>query len=1051
MSNYIATTINDLLNYPEDVLRAVIKLLNVRYNPNTIKEYEIFKANYIELDVVNLWLFSLRYLSDEERDLLLKYGFLDLSTGMPTDKLYELEYLIMSVFGWDKWDYTTDPTVATKILKEKSCSCNFGKEDQLNGCVESCNATLSNYAKEDATSDNFDRDDATLSNFCNTEKLHSNFLKVIEYEDFWEKLAERIEALKKYTPYKKNTIGKYITQLKFLKEPQPKSQYIDMVCREYQISHQTVETHIKILKHPDIGWVEVFKGEYDKPYLKLTYKFYEDIRDLIDQYLPKKEISDSEDKDKTVEELRKHLKKLIEKHITPEGFEFDINEVDELEGIERVAGAYFRDKLLNEPYTAIEWIYKVYYEKYFTYKPININIVGLETLAGSRIITKVEDWGAFKDKLVVLRGDIAGIIKHKVRRDILLSYKCEDYDKNGEKRGCGYELKRLYRPLEGTADHKVKCPNCGREIKAVEPILKDVEGDEVKLEKDLTVILLQLRGSEELYKVYLPYTPEINNLRDVEIVGILKTNYKGEYYIEGLSINPQKTINFNYDAFVRKVKKEGYDNALDYIKDKVFYEIKRIYDKEGKNPTIDTLIETEILASAHIWWDSNRKGYLKPETIDALFIGSYGQGKSLTIEPLAKLHNTTEDTIRVDMPNIENLIGLITSRDNIKYFKKGLIPMNHNRPIIFEEFIDFILRLGNDIDLLKAGKTAGIWKREREGYNIPMIGVSPWIGIGNIKDIELMELWEIYHLKGVEEFKEALINYYTKKLLEQYEYNREDARKRAEKIVDNILGIYPELGGLSWLLTKILDFTLKNMRGMTDRIPLIYLLKPYTNEDWKEIKLHSYSVKKSRKDQNFIKYKELEAYECSLFINYIKNKDIEFNKEALVILWDIEEKLRELLRDNDLFKGYSDRLLNQIEYIAKAYAKLRFKEEVELEDVRDALKTWFKSILGVLLRIKAPEKVKELFKLVEGEEKDKVDEDEKELEEIDKLIEENKKIMELKGKILDYMLQNPEKEYTTIEISEVFKLSEDTADKILKELWKVGDVMKIGDGQWKPV
>lgn len=375
--------------------------------------------------------------------------------------------------------------------------------------------------------------------------------------------------------------------------------------------------------------------------------------------------------------------------------------------------------------------------------------------------------------------------------------------------------------------------------------------------------------------------------------------------------------------------------------------------------------------------------------------------------------------------------------------------MNHNRPIFIEEMMDFILRVGNDLDLLKSGKTSGIWKREREGYNIPMIGVSPWIGVGNIKDIDLMELWEIYHLKGFEEFKEAMINYFAKKLLKQHDYDRNEAEDRAKKIVNNILGANPQLNASEWLLSKILDFTLKNLRGMTDRIPLIYLLKPYTNEDWKEIKLHTYKVKRLREDNNFIKQKNLEAYECALFISYIKNKDIEFKEDALKTLWEVEEKLRDLLRDYGLFKGYSDRLFNQIEYMAKAYAKLKFKEYVDLEDVRDALKIWFKTILGVLLRIKAPDKVKEIFKLV-GEEIKETQQKDEELEEINKLIEESRKLSQLKREILNYMLQNP-KIYTTVEIAENFNISEDTARGILKELWKNGDVDNPESDQWRPL
>ncbi len=1056
-SNKLEYAIKEIETYPEEVLEVAIKLLNIRYDSNTAKELYEYNKNNTEI-LGNIWLFSLSKLSLEERQLLLKHGLWELGAELPTDKLYRLEDAISSILGWSFWEIH-DPKKIIPKLKEAHGSFHFGNGDKINHGTKNGNAILCHSDDNNA--------------------IHVHLDKVAEFEEFWMQLSNRIEILKKSTPYKKDSIGKYIKQLKFLIKPLPKDEYTKKVIEEFKISKTTVDNHLRLLKHNNVGWVEEYKGEYDIPYLKLTYKFYEDIKDILDEYLPKKAFQEAEAKSEFMEDLKKSLKKFIEERLTPEGFEFDINEVDNLKGKERIVGAYFRSELLNNPYEAIKKIYKVYCEKYFQFKPININIIGLETLRSRTIITKSEDWGEFKDKLCIFRGDIAGIIKHKVRRPILRIHKCLDLDKNGNNKGCNYEIIRLYEPIENSQDYKIKCPECGRDIKYSEPLFQDENGEPIKLERDLTIAIIQLKETDEVYRVYLPYTPEINNLRDVEIVGILKTNYKGEYYIEGLSINPQKTINFNYDAFVKKVKDAGYSNALDYIKDKVFYEVKAILDREGKNPTIDTLIELEILASSHICWDKNRDGHLKPETIDCLFIGGYGQGKSLTIEPLAKLHNTTEDMIRVDMPNIENLIGLVISRDNLKFYKKGIIPMNHNRPIFIEEFIDFVLRVGNDLDLLKAGKTSGIWKREREGYNIPMIGVSPWIGVGNIKDIDLMELWEIYHLKPFEEFKEAMINYYTKKLLKQHDYDRNEAEERAKKIVDNILGINPQLNAIEWLLSQILDFTLRNLRGMTDRIPLVYLLKPYTNEDWREIKLHTYKVKKLREDYNFIKQKNLEAYECALFVSYIKNRDIEFKEDALITLWEIEERLRDLLRDNGLMKGYSDRLFNQIEYMAKSYAKLKFKDCVELEDVRDALKIWFKTILGVLLRIKAPDKVKEIFELVEDKEEVEKLEQQKEYEikeieknierkfsipnielhkkrdgeigEIDKLVIERKKLSKLKREILNYMLKHPEKTYTTEEIATAFNISEDKAKRILKELANSWEVCNPEPDQWRPL
>jgi hypothetical protein len=1071
MANYVGDSINNLSNnlneelknaisvinqYPENVLEVAIKLLNIRYDPNTIKEFNEYNKNNTEI-LNNLWLFSLTKLALEERQLLLKYCFWELGAELPTDKLYALENAITSILGWKLWEIH-DPKEIIEKLRKAVTSSNLSNTQKINRNFNSNEVTGGYLSSNEVTGGYLSSNEVTGGYYedkeINNSYLSEGYKDLITRENISDELCNKIAELadKLKSGYKKFNFTDIPAIFRIIPiEGIRYNEFIDKATKLFNKSESSIEQYLKILKN-QLEWIDIRKNpdDYDRKYIYLTYKFYEDIKDIIDQYLPKKAYSESESKSQFMEELSKELKKLIEKHLTPEGFEFDINEVDNLKGKERIAGAYLRSELLNNPYEAIEKIYKVYYEKYFQYKPININIIGLETLRSRTIITKSEDWGEFKDKLCIFRGDLAGIIKHKVRRPILRLHKCLDLDKEGHNRGCGFELIRLYEPIERSQDYKIKCPECGREIKYSEPLFKDEEGEPVKLERDLTIAIIQLKETDEVYRVYLPYTPEINNMRDVEIVGILKTNHKGEYYIEGLSINPQKTINFNYDAFVKKVKDAGYDNALDYIKDKVFYEIKAILDKEGKNPTIDTLIEIEILASSHIYWDKNRDGHLKPETIDCLFIGSYGQGKSLTIEPLAKLHNTTEDMIRVDMPNIENLIGLVISRDNLKFYKKGIIPMNHNRPIFVEEMIDFILRVGNDIDLLKAGKTSGIWKREREGYNIPMIGISPWIGVGNIKDIDLMELWEIYHLKGFEELKEALKTYYIKKLLKKHDYDRTEAKEHAEKIVSNILGLNPQLDALNWLLSQILDFTLRNLRGMTDRIPLIYLLKPYTNEDWREIKLHTYKVKKLREDYNFIRQKNLEAYECSLFINYIKNRDIEFKEDALTTLWEIEERLRDLLRDNGLLKGYSDRLFNQIEYMAKAYAKLRFKNYVELEDVRDALKMWFKTILGVLLRIRAPNKVKELFKLVEEDAKETPQKDE-ELDEINKLIEESRRLSRLKREILNYMLQHPERTYTTVEIAEKFNISEETAERLLKELCNSGDLYNPEENLWRPL
>ena len=1072
--NKLEYAIKEIETYPEEVLEVAIKLLNIRYDSNTAKELYEYNKNNTEI-LGNIWLFSLSKLSLEERQLLLKYGLWELGAELPTDKLYRLEDAISSILGWSFWEIH-DPKKIIPKLKE-AVTIGYCCNSQIKNRNFNSNQVTGGYLSSNQVTGGYCEDKDV-----NVGYLSEGYKDIITREGISDELCNEIAKLanKLKSGYKKFNFTDISAIFKIIPiEGIKYNEFIDKATKVFNKSESSIEQYLKILKN-QLEWIDIRKNpeDYDRKYIYLTYKFYEDIKDILDEYLPKKAYSESESKSKFMEDLKKSLKKFIEERLTPEGFEFDINEVDRLKGKERIVGAYFRSELLNNPYEAIEMIYKVYCEKYFQFKPININIIGLETLRSRTIITKSEDWGAFKDKLCIFRGDIAGIIKHKVRRPILRIHKCLDLDKNGNNKGCNYEIIRLYEPIENSQDYKIKCPECGRDIKYSEPLFQDENGEPIKLERDLTIAIIQLKETDEVYRVYLPYTPEINNLRDVEIVGILKTNHKGEYYIEGLSINPQKTINFNYDAFVKKVKNAGYSNALDYIKDKVFYEVKAILDKEGKNPTIDTLIELEILASSHICWDKNRDGHLKPETIDCLFIGGYGQGKSLTIEPLAKLHNTTEDMIRVDMPNIENLIGLVISRDNLKFYKKGIIPMNHNRPIFIEEFIDFVLRVGNDLDLLKAGKTSGIWKREREGYNIPMIGVSPWIGVGNIKDIDLMELWEIYHLKPFEEFKEAMINYYTKKLLKQHDYDRNEAEERAKKIVDNILGINPQLNAIEWLLSQILDFTLRNLRGMTDRIPLVYLLKPYTNEDWREIKLHTYKVKKLREDYNFIKQKNLEAYECALFVSYIKNKDIEFKEDALITLWEIEEKLRDLLRDNGLMKGYSDRLFNQIEYMAKSYAKLKFKEYVDLEDVRDALKIWFKTILGVLLRIKAPDKVKEIFELVEDKEEVEKLEQQKEyeikeieknierkfsipnielhkkrdgeIEEIDKLVIERKKLSKLKREILNYMLQNL-KTYTTVEIAEKFNISEDTARGILKELWKNGDVDNPEPDQWRPL
>lgn len=578
-------TINEINQYPEDVLEVAIKLLNIRYDPNTIKELDEHNKNNTEI-LGNIWLFSLNKLPLKERQLLLKYGLWELGAELPTDKLYRLEDAITSILGWSFWEIHDPKEVVLKLVKAGEMLHQQNRDIKIGEIVG-----------EEFTALHQQNNDFTM-----LHQLLHNIQDNSMIEDLCNKIGERANTLKK--SYKNDDCkktAKIFTILTF--EGMRFDEFMNKAIEQLKIGEGTLKQHLKIYKQ--LEWIDIRKNpeDYDRKYIYLTYKFYEDIKDILDEYLPKKAFQEAEAKSEFMEDLKKSLKKFIEERLTPEGFEFDINEVDRLKGKERIVGAYFRSLLLNEPYEAIEMIYKVYYEKYFQFKPLEINIIGLETLRSRTIMTKAKDWGEFRNKLCVFRGDIAGIIHHRKSRPILRRYVCIDLDKNGNNKGCNCEVIRLYEPVENSQDYKIKCPECGRDIKYSESLFKDEDGEPIKLERDLTIAIIQLKETDEVYRVYLPYTPEINNLRDVEIVGILKTNHKGEYYIEGLSINPQKTINFNYDAFVRKVKNAGYSNALDYIKDRVFYEVKAILDKEGKNPTIDTLITLEILASSHIYWD----------------------------------------------------------------------------------------------------------------------------------------------------------------------------------------------------------------------------------------------------------------------------------------------------------------------------------------------------------------------------------------------------------------------------------------------------------------
>lgn len=109
-------TINEINQYPEDVLEVAIKLLNIRYDPNTIKELDEHNKNNTEI-LGNIWLFSLNKLPLKERQLLLKYGLWELGAELPTDKLYRLEDAITSILGWSFWEIHDPKEVVLKLVK----------------------------------------------------------------------------------------------------------------------------------------------------------------------------------------------------------------------------------------------------------------------------------------------------------------------------------------------------------------------------------------------------------------------------------------------------------------------------------------------------------------------------------------------------------------------------------------------------------------------------------------------------------------------------------------------------------------------------------------------------------------------------------------------------------------------------------------------------------------------------------------------------------------------------------------------------------------------
>jgi len=1026
-------------NYPEDVLKAVIKLLNVYYSKETLAEYNNLMENSIELGL-SYWLFSLSKLPLEDRQLLLKYGLWVEGQDAPTHKLYRLEYLIKLLLGWDEW-MCIDAGSCYQKLKEVVAVGSLGSRSQISGSSVSSNATTCYLENKDAT--------------VFYQLLHNNPNEDLVNE-ICEKIGERANQLKtEFKQFKKNncvSTAKIFTILTF--EGIPYSEFENRATKLLNKSSATIKHYLKIYKK--LEWIDIRSNpnDFDKKYIYLTYKFYEDIKDILDQYIPKKAFSEAESKSEFMEDLKKSLKKFIEDRLTYEGFEFDINEVDKLGDKDRIIGAYFRDLLLNKPYEAIEMIYKVYYGKYFQYKPLEINIIGLETLR-SRDLTKSTNWSNFKDKLIIISGDIEGVIEYKIERPILKVYECEGDDKT---EGCSRKYYRYVEPLPNKKA-EVIC-KCGRKLKKSHSIIKDDEGDEVELSSMQTVILLQLKNTDELYPVYIPYLKDIHELRNITVVGILKTDNIGKYYIEGLCVNPKKIEEFNYEAFVKKVKDAGYDNALDYIKNTVFYEVKAILDPEGKNPTIDTLITLEVLACSHICWDKYGNGHLNPQTIDALVVGNYGMGKSLTAGPLARLQNTSIETIKISSnTNTNNLIGMVVTDIEPKHFKRGLLPMNHNRVIVFEEFMDLLTKLKKEIDALKDGKTTGYYKREIGGNNHVAIGVSPWICLGNINP-KYMELWDVYFNRGVWAYTSKLKEYFKDLLLkdDKSTITYDEAEEQAKKIVDNIIDKYGFEKSILWLLHKILEDINSKLFGMTDRIPLIYLLKPYSNEDLRAIDLHRYKIQKLKESKEFRDKKEMEIRECALFIEHIKNVDIPIPPEIYSILIDIKELLRDALKECGLMKWYSDfRLFNQIEYMAKAFAKLKFKNAVDLEDLKDAVELWFKSLIGVILKLNKDEeniksKLDKIDELLNGKKDDDNKEDKRDefIEDITNEVKISREVKELKQSILNYMLQHP-KTYTTIEIANTFNLPEDTAREILKELHKSGDVDNPEPDQWRPL
>ena len=1049
----------EILNkYDDAILEHAIKLINHIHSSQTRALYDVHcKAICTKPSKLNFydWLINKSLLiKKSDIDILVSNGLIDRDINQPTDALYQLQDAIMQLMGWSDWKHANIDKIKDK-LKEAQLHSNYDNEGHAISYSCGYLVTNDNYTNKPVTEGVNSSYLVTDSNCTDKEQLHSNCVNEKYPNDDLEKLFKDefclvelescFEKAVKRTPYKRYQLTKFIKQLKHLIYPIKKQEFIDKILDDMsKVSQSSIDAFIKALKHSKIGWIDEYKGERDIPYLKLTYKFYETINDmeLMDKIIKyDNEIAKDEKKEK--------IKEFIKKYLDDNAFRIDITEIDDLRDEDRIIGAYFRTELLNNPSEVIKLIYEVHDSKDIKPQdapatPIDIIIAGLECVR-SRKIEKVEDWGNLKNKLCLFKGDIVGVLHHKVRRPLLKEYVCNEM-KNNNVIGCGYTTIRLVEPMENDKNnYVVKCPKCNK--------IMNLTGDAIgrKIERDITICLLQLQGTDELYKVYIPYTKNIYDLRAVDIVGILKTNSLGEYYIEGISINPRQNKEFSYEGFKEKVKEKGYDNALDYIKNTVFYEIKRITHKD--NATIDNIITLEVLASSHIYWEDARDGNIKPETIDFIVVGGYGMGKSITINPLTKIHNTTENTIKINNANINNLISLQVDKPNLKFMKKGLIPLNHNRPIVFEEFMDWVKYIGDEINQLKDGKTSGYWKRERGGDNIAYMGVSPWVCFGNIPNNRLLKLWELLW-KDKSKFEKELIKYLVGDI---------DDENIIKSVRKEILSQGKEY---QFMISEILGLTIGNLRGMVDRIPLIYLLKPYSDDELDEIDDYLWELEKQKNNVGFIKNKEKEIYECYLFIECIKNKNIEFNYETFQAFKRVKRKLRNAIMDLG-YVQYSDRLFRQIEYIAKAYAKLKFKDEVDIYDLDDAIQLWKKSALGVLIPYEVKREITEtigaykekcktlkqeyeptIIKEVGKEELQQQNNEDKEVVDTSNTIEhkDNEQVKDAKDR--DYLELLKEHASKELKRHELLKLLDGKEDILNSYLWK-GYIREVRMGLYK--